>query len=194
MKPLFDAGMFIVSDLLSTLIFAGLFALTGNIYLATGIGIALGVGQIVWEKLAKRPIDAMQWLSLILVVVFGGATLVTHNPLFVKVKPALIYAMVGIVMCKPGWMNRYMPAIVNDKAADIPFVFGFIWAGLMFLTGAATLVFAFRFDTKTYALFLGVFPVSSKIALFLIQYAVTRIIAVRRVKALRGDANRLEAA
>jgi len=186
MKPLFDAGMFFISDLLSTLFFAGVYAATGSVYLATGIGLALGVAQIIWEKRRGRPIDTMQWLSLALVIVFSGATLITHNAMFIKLKPALIYAAVGAVMLKPGWMTRYMPAIVIETAPEIPRAFGFVWAGLMFATGAATVVFALRYDMKTYAAFLAVFPVGSKLALFAIQYAVTRVLTARRVRRLRA--------
>jgi intracellular septation protein A len=189
MKPLFDAGMFFLSDLLSTLFFVGLYAVTHNVYLATGVGIALGLGQIAWELARRRPIDTMQWLSLGLVVVFGGATLITHNALFIKVKPALIYAAVGVVMLKPGWMTRYMPKVVIDTAPDIPRAFGYIWATMMFATAAATLVIAFRFDMRAYTLFLAVFPLPSKLVLFGVQYVTTRLLVVRRLKSrARGGA------
>jgi hypothetical protein len=89
-------------------------------------------------------------------------------------------------MCKPGWMNRYMPPIVNEAAPRIPFIFGYVWAGLMVLTGVATLVLAFRFDMRTYALFLGVFPIASKVTMVLIHYAVTRVLTRRRVRARRA--------
>ena len=186
MKPLFDAGMFIVSDLLGTLVFAGLYALTRNVLLATGIGIGLGIAQMAWDASRGRPIALMQWLSLGLVIVFGAITLITHNPIFVQVKPALIYTVIGAVMLKPGWMTRYMPKIVTDTAPDIPHVFGFVWAGLMFVTAAATLVFAYRFDMHAYAIFLGVFPAASKLALFGVQYATMRFLVRRRILAGRA--------
>jgi len=185
MRPLFDAGMFFVSDLLGTLFFVGLYLVTKNVFLATAVGIGLSIAQMVWEGSRGRPVGAMQWLSLALVIVFGGATLITHNAVFIKVKPAVIYAVVGLVMLKPGWMTRYMPPLVIEIAPDMPRLFGFVWAGLMFATAAATLLFAYRFDTRAYAVFLGVFPLASKLTLFAAQYAVTRIVVVRRIRARR---------
>jgi hypothetical protein len=73
-----------------------------NIVLSVALGMALGVAQIGWELARKKPIDAMQWLSLFLVMGY---------PRFVMVKPSLIYLVVGVVMLKPGWMNRYLPPV-----------------------------------------------------------------------------------
>ncbi len=183
MTAFLRAATFLLLDLLSSLAFAGIYALTHNIYLATGVGVAIGLGQIAWELARGQRPDAMQWMSLGLVVLFGGATLFTHNPLFIKVKPALIYLVVGAFMCVPGWMTRYMPQIVMDNAPEIPRAFGHVWAGLMFTTAAATLVFAFRYDDKTYAAYLASFPLLSKFVLFNLQYVVTRILVRRRIMA-----------
>ena len=85
---------------------------------------SLQPGQVVLLKLRGRPVDAMQWLSLGLVVVMGGATLLTHDRHFIMVKPTIIYLAVGAVMLKPGWMNRYLPAIVQENAPDLGRLFG----------------------------------------------------------------------
>ena len=66
------------------------------------VGVALGLAQIGWQFVRKKPIDTMEWMSLFLVVGSGAATLLTSNPRFVMVKPSLIYIVVGVVMLKPG--------------------------------------------------------------------------------------------
>ena len=179
MSGLFYAGKWLLLDLLSTVFFLVVFSLTKNIYLATGLGIAIGVAQVAWLKLRRRPVDLMQWASLGLVVVFGGATLITHNPHFVMVKPTLIYIAVGVVMMQPGWMLRYVPPVVHEEAADIIRVFGYVWAGLMFFTAAANLVLALG-DPKLWVEFLAVFPAGSKITLFAIQYITMRVVITQR--------------
>jgi intracellular septation protein len=50
-----------------------------------------------WEFARKRPMGTMQWMSLFLVVSFGGITLLTNDPRFVMIKPSLIYKVVGVV-------------------------------------------------------------------------------------------------
>ena len=61
----------------------------------------------------------------------GSATLITNDPRFVMIKPSLIYVIVGIVMLKPGWINRYLPPIAMELVPDIAFILGYVWAGLM---------------------------------------------------------------
>jgi len=181
--PLIHAGRWLVSDMLSTLAFVGLYAATDSIYLATGFGIGLGIVQITWMKLRRTPVDVLQWMSLGLVCVFGGATLLTQNPMFIMLKPTLIYTAVGVVMLRPGWMNRYMPPIALARGGDIIFAFGYVWAGVMFTTAAANLVLALFADKHTWEWFLGVFPLASKLTLFAIQYTTTRTIIRRRLRA-----------
>ncbi|MES2035569.1 MAG: septation protein IspZ, partial [Pseudomonadota bacterium] len=79
MRHFFHAARFIVADFASTLVFVALYALTHSFVLATALAILLGVGQIAWDWRRGRSIDAIQWLSLGLVVVMGGATLVSHD-------------------------------------------------------------------------------------------------------------------
>src|ERR1700679_2767206 len=114
MQNLLKAGRLLLLDLASTFFFLVLYLLTRNIALSVALGIALGVAQIGWEFARKKPIDAMQWMSLVLVVGSGAATLVTADPRFVMVKPSLIYIVIGVVMLKPGWMNRYLPLLAIE--------------------------------------------------------------------------------
>ena len=186
LHPLVHAGRWIAIDLLSTLIFVALFALTHSVFVATGLAIAGGAAHIAWLKFRRAPVDAMQWMSLGLVVVFGGASLATHDPRFIMLKPTLIYVAVGAVMLKRGWMSRYIPEIARDWSADVTLVFGYVWAGLMFATAAANLYLALHSDPKTWAWFLGVFPLASKLALFAAQYLTTRFVVVSRKRAAAG--------
>ena len=184
MKNLFYAARPIVSDMFSTILFAVLFALTNNIYVSTGAAIALGVGQVAYEKLRDRPVPGMQWASLGLVTVLGGATLMTGDPRFVMVKPTVIYLTIGAAMMQRGWMERYMPP---EGRAYIPtrviVAWGYVWAGLMFLTAAANLVIAVALGHKAWLLFVGAFPLASKLVLFAINYLSIRHVAMRNARA-----------
>ena len=182
LHPLLRAGKWLASDLLSTFAFVGLYALFHSALVATVLSIAAGVAQIVYEKARARPVDAMQLMSLGLVVVFGAAALLTHDGRFIMFKPTLIYLAVGAVMLKPGWMTRYMPPIVLERSADLVVRFGFVWAGLMFLTAAVNAALALAGDQRDWALFIAVVPLGSKVVMVLIQYAVTRAVTVARIR------------
>ena len=188
MRDLFAAAKLLLLDMASTVFFLVVFLLSKNIPLAVALGVALGVAQIGWEFVRKRPIDTMQWMSLFLVVGAGTATLITNDPRFVMVKPSLIYLVVGVVMLKPGWMNRYLPPVAKELVPDLAFIFGFIWSGLMFFSAALNVIVALNFSVVTWASFMSVYGIVSKLGLFLIQYAVMRYIGIRRRRAVPSPA------
>lgn len=184
MKNLFYAARPILTDMLSTILFAALFALTDNIYLSTGAAVAMGVGQVTFEKLRGKPVPGMQWASLGLVTVLGGATLFTGDPRFVMIKPTVAYLTVGAAMLQRGWMDRYMPP---ESKAYLPkrliVAGGYVWSGMMFLTAGLNLFIALTMDHKAWLTFIGVFPMASKLGLFAVHYATFRLIALRNHRA-----------
>jgi intracellular septation protein A len=180
MKHLFESGKLLLLDLASTFLFLAVYLLTKNVTLSVVLCMALGVIQIGWQFARRKPIDTMQWMSLFLVLGSGTATLLTHDPRFVMLKPTLIYTIVGIVMLRPGWINRYLPPVAIELVPDIAFIFGFVWAGLMFFSAALNIIVALNFSVVTWASFMSLYGIVSKAALFLVGYVTMRTIAVRR--------------
>jgi intracellular septation protein len=180
MMNLLRAAKFLLLDMASTIFFLIVYLFTSNIAVSIVLGVVLGFAQIGWSLLRRQPVDAMQWLSLFLVVAAGSATLVTHDPRFVMVKPSLIYAIVGAVMLKPGWMNRYLPPEAMTHLSDVASVFGFVWAALMFVSAGVNLFVAINFSVTTWASFMSAYGPITKIGLFLVQYTTMRLIGARR--------------
>ena len=181
MKNLFAAARFLLQDLASTFLFLALYLLTDNLFLSVGIGMALGVAQILWALGRRKTIGTMQWLSVVLIVASGTATFFTHDPRFVMIKPSVVYAIVGVVMLKRGWMNRYLPPRA-EPVKDVATAFGYVWAGLMFFSAALNIALALNIDAKTWAALMSGWGVGSKIALFLLQYAAMTTIGKRRAR------------
>jgi len=179
MKNLFTAGRFLLQDLASTILFLVLYLITDNLFLSVGIGMALGVTQILWALARRQTIGTMQWLSVVLVLASGTATFFTRDPRFVMLKPTVIYCIVGAVMMKRGWMTRYLPPRA-EGVKDVATAFGYAWAGLMFFSAALNLGLALSLDAKIWAATMSAWGIASKIALFLIQYAVMTSIGKRR--------------
>ena len=72
--------------------------------------------------------------------------------------------------------------VFPQKGAGVMIAFGYVWAGLMFLTGAANLIIAVWFSAY-WPLFLATFPTISKVALFAVQYLTVRHAAMRELAA-----------
>jgi intracellular septation protein len=180
MRNLFEAGRLLLLDMAATLLFLALYLLTHNIALSVVLGMALGTAQIGWQLARRMPIDTMQWMSLFLVLGAGTVTLITNDPRFVMIKPSVIYIIVGIVMLRRGWMNRYLPPIAIELVPDIAVIFGYVWSGLMFFSAALNLIVALNFSVVTWSAAMSIWAIVSKAALFLIGYAIMRTIGARR--------------
>jgi intracellular septation protein len=187
MNPFLYAVRPLATDLAATLFFYGVLAVTGDVRSATLIGMALGVAQVAYMKLRRRPIALMQWTSLSLVVVMGGLTLLTHNALFVLIKATVVYFAIGAAMLQSGWMYRYVPPIATDHLPR-PLVvgFGYVWAGLLIGSGGLNLYLSLTAPPQVVAGVMSVWAPASKIGLFAIQYLTFRTIARRSILAERA--------
>ena len=180
MKTLAYAIRPLALDMLSTLFFAGVFALTNNVVLSTVIGMGTGVTQIAWLLLRRRRIAALQWASGGLVIVMGSAAIITHDPRFVMIKPTIIYTVVAASMLQPGWLLRYLPPVsLEFLPRSVVVIAGFGWAALMALTAGLNLYFAFFTSPALWVAFLAVWPMASKLGAFAVTYAGLRWVALR---------------
>ena len=174
----------LAEDFLSAFVFLGLYLATGNLPVAVGIAMAIGVAQLALAKWRGRRLEAMQWLSLGLVVALGAVTLMTNDPRFMMAKPSLIHFAIGAVMLRPGWMDRYLPPIVKDNLPEYIIVLtGYAWAGLMFVLGLANLYVAANYSPVVWGYFLSIGATGAKIVAFFAQYLVFQILIRRRLRA-----------
>jgi intracellular septation protein len=177
----------LVSDFLSALLFLAVYLAIGNIVAAAAIAIAAAVAQLAFFKFTGRSIEPMQWISLALVIVLSGATMLTQSPRFVMLKPSIAHFAVAAIMLRRGWMTRYLPDIARQNLPErVPVAAGYVWAGLLTAIGAANIVIALYADFTTWAWFVSVGAVGAKVAAFLLQYAVFRTLIRRNLQRTRA--------
>jgi intracellular septation protein len=171
------------TDFLSAILFAAIYFITGNIALATGIGIAGAIGQVIHARVKGKELGFMSWASLGLVIVLGTATLVTDDPRFVLAKPSIAHFAIGFIMLKRDWMLRYVPPVVAETIPAYVTLAGFAWALLMFALGLGTIAVALTGDIKLWAIYVSFVAVGAKIAAFAIQYVIFRLLIASRLRA-----------
>ena len=86
--------MKLLLDFFPILLFFGAFKIWG-IYVATTVAIVATLLQLAWMRYSTGRTEPMQWLSLGVIVVFGGATLVAQDETFIKWKPTVLYWAMG---------------------------------------------------------------------------------------------------
>ena len=177
-----EALSHLLSDLLSAILFFGVYLVSGNIIAAAAIAIAVGLAQFARTKLAGRRVEPMQWMILGVVLVLGTATVLTQSPRFMMVKPSIAHFAVALIMLRRGWMIRYLPEIARQNVPEATIVAaGYAWAGLLAALGLANLVIALHFDFATWAWFISVGAGGAKVAALALQYAVFRTIVRQRL-------------
>src|SRR5688572_15122972 len=69
-----------------------------GIFVATAVFMVAIVAALIVSYVLTRRLPIMALVSAVIVVVFGGLTLVLHDELFIKLKPTIIYLLFGAVL------------------------------------------------------------------------------------------------
>lgn len=144
-------------DFLPLLAFYAAFWL-GGIYVATTAGIVVSAMTIAWALGRKHPVRPMAWVSFVLVLVFGGATLVLHDETFIKLKPTVLYAIFALTLfLMPRLFGKNPIELLLGKELTLPQTIwkrmNDAWAAFFVVLGSLNLIIAYQFDTTVWATF-----------------------------------------
>ncbi|MCB1893744.1 MAG: septation protein A [Zoogloeaceae bacterium] len=145
-------------DLARALLGDGIEAKQAPILIATLIAIVATAGQIAWVWLRHRKVETMLWVSLAIVTLFGGATLLFHDPTFIKWKPTALYWMFAIALLgSPLLFRRNLIRKLLEAQMSLPDAIwqrlNLIWALFFAAMGVLNLVVAYRFSESTWVNF-----------------------------------------
>ena len=144
-------------DLFPVVLFFIAFKLQG-IYVATAVAIAATFVQIGWVWFKHRKVDTMLWVSLAVIVVFGGATLLLHDETFIKWKPSVLYWLFGgVLLGAQVLFGKNLIRSLMGKEISLPDAvwsrLNLSWVGFFAAMGVLNLLIAFNFDTDTWVNF-----------------------------------------
>lgn len=108
--------MKLLFDLFPVILFFIAFKSKG-IFFATAVAIVASVVQIGYIYFKHKKVEPMQWISLLIIVVFGGATLLLHNETFIKWKPTVLYWTFSIALLASQfiWKKNLIQMLLTDK-------------------------------------------------------------------------------
>ncbi|HEX7952460.1 MAG TPA: septation protein A [Burkholderiales bacterium] len=129
-----------------------------NIFTATAVAIGATLCQVAWSWLRHRKVDTMLWVSLAIIVVFGGATLWLHDETFIKWKPTVLYWLFSAILLAADLLfRRNLIRAMMEKQLTLPDPvwrnLSLSWAAFFLAMGAANLYVAFHFPTETWVNF-----------------------------------------
>lgn len=128
------------------------------ILLATVVTIFASIGQIGWLLMRRMRIEPMLWVSLVIVVVFGGATVFFHDPTFIKWKPTVLYWLFAAVLLGAAYAfgrNLIRSAMGGQITLPDPVwaQLNLAWAGFFAVMGVLNLWVAYQFSEETWVNF-----------------------------------------
>ena len=149
----------VAADLLGQLLGAGSVAIAqAPILLATVVVILATCAQIGWVWFRHGKVDKMLWISLVLVVVFGGLTLIFQDETFIKWKPTLLYWIFAATMAFSSFVlkKNAIRAMLGEQMELPEPVWAKVnlsWIGFFLFMGGLNLFVAFNFPTDTWVNF-----------------------------------------
>ena len=129
-----------------------------DIYVATAVAIAATFVQIGWVWFRKGKIDTMLWVTLVIIVVFGGATLALHDETFIKWKPTVLYWLFGAALLVADRvfgknLIRAMMGTQIELPDPVWAKLNLSWCLFFVVMGVLNLYVAYSFSTDTWVNF-----------------------------------------
>jgi intracellular septation protein len=143
-------------DLFPVILFFVAFKFQG-IFVATAVAIGATLLQVGYVLARGRKVSNMQWASLVIIALFGGATLLLRDETFIKWKPTVLYWLAGVVFLGGLAFRKNLVKAVMSEGLVLP---EFVWTrlciawGVFFLfKGTLNLWVASEFSTEQWVNF-----------------------------------------
>jgi intracellular septation protein len=126
------------------------------VLLATVVVMVATLAQVAVMLATRMKIHVMLWVSLGLVIVFGGATIWFHNEIFIKWKPSALYWLMGSAL----WISQaflrknLLQAVIGNELvlpARVWRNLNIAWIAFFAVMGLLNLYVAFNYSTSTWA-------------------------------------------
>ncbi len=146
-------------DIFPVLLFFAAFKMADDpqqgVLMATAAAMLASIAQVAYMKLRHGRVERMHLVSLALITVLGGATLLLHDPVFIKWKPTAINWAFALAFLGSQFLgDKPLVHRMMGSALRLPETvwrrLNLAWSGFFVLLGAANLYVAFHFSLETW--------------------------------------------
>ena len=143
--------MKLLFDFFPLVLFFGAFKLY-DIYVATLVAMAASLAQVVFIRIRHRRFETTHLVTLFVILLFGGMTLIFQDDMFIKWKPTIVNWIFAVVVLGSQFIGKrtvlerllggqmQMPARIWKKV-------NVSWGLFFFVSGLLNLYVAFYFRT-----------------------------------------------
>lgn len=144
-----DIDMKALFELLVVILFFITYVFTKNIVLATAVALVAGVIQAAFIWIKYKKLQTMQWVSLLLIVIFGGATIVFKDAHFIMWKPSILFWLLAVALLASQLLGKNALQATMGKEITLPDAvwrkLTFAWILFLAMMGVLNLWVAYRF-------------------------------------------------
>lgn len=129
-----------------------------DIYTATAVIIVASVVQVAYFYMKHKRVEKMHVITLILILVLGGLTLVLQDEDFIKWKPTIVNWGFALVFLGSHYIGQ-KPIVerMMGQAIALPEMIwirlSWLWVAFFIFSGITNLYVAFNYDTDTWVNF-----------------------------------------
>lgn len=150
--------MQLLFDFFPVIAFFVTYQITGNMFAATAVIIVAVIAQTAWQWLRHRKVSQMALISGVLVLIFGGLTLLIHDKAFIQWKVTVVNWLFAAAFLGSRFIGerllieRIMGANVQLERA-LWHTLNWAWIGFFTLLGALNLYIAYNFSEAVWVNF-----------------------------------------
>ncbi len=138
-----------LGDFLAIILFFVIYSVTKNVVWATISATVVGVIQAAYTWFKYKSLSAMQWVSLIVVVVFGGATILLDDPVYIMFKTTVVCWLTGIAVLVAQLLGKNGVKLLMGNEIQLPervwTNLSYAWVVFFMLMGLVNLAIAYPF-------------------------------------------------
>ena len=129
-----------------------------DIYVATAVVIGATIIQVAFAWFKYRKVETMQWITLGLVIVFGGATIILHDEQYLKWKFSIIEWLFGLAFLSSHFIGQktFIERMMGSNLtlpAHIWQRLNFSWASFFISVGFINVYVMYNYNTDDWVTF-----------------------------------------
>jgi len=147
-----------------------------DIYMATGVVIVATVILVAYNWFRYRKVETMQWITLGLIVVMGGATILLHDEQFIKWKLSIIEWLFGLAFLGSQFIGKkpFVERMMSKSLKLPPLIWrrlNLMWGCFFLAVGFINVYVMYHYNTDQWVTF-KTFGVPGLMLLFIVLQMV----------------------
>jgi intracellular septation protein len=126
-------------EVLSLIAFFITYFITKNMFLATAVCMVCAWINVIANKILYNKYGFTQLLSAVIISIFGGISLATHQKMLIMIKPTILYGIFALVLVVADKLGKNILKSLLQQQFELPdkdwSILTWIWASALTIIG-----------------------------------------------------------